>query len=399
MNSPFLQPIVSPSRQKQPAVIKALTGLAQQLGPGAKLPTARELSKALGITGATLTRCLEQLEGRGVLRCLQGSGIYVESGAMQKRIALVFGENFFSDRVSNFGSLLLKRCAHRASDHNEKFSFFLDAPAFHGVTDGSEVPVQQDLADALKQRKIDGIILVARSSVEQEVWLRSHGIPVMRTDSRLNSLPQTNDAVLFDYTKLIKMGVGRLAAAGCKTLGLIGALREHGEMFRQALAELGLQTCDRWVVHPTTDASYASSLHGPMGAEAARQMLAASHDGLGGTAQPDLPDGLLITDDVMALAALDFFASRGVDIGGRLKVASHSNKGSSLLARWEAKIYRLELNPEEMAISLLGRLESLMDGHPSSAPILIGPVLKEGKSAISPKLPRTTQAEVSLKSP
>jgi DNA-binding LacI/PurR family transcriptional regulator len=370
-----LQPIQSPARRKQPAVIKALTDLAQQLGPGAKLPTARELSKALGITGATLTRCLEQLEGRGVLRCLQGSGIYVESGVLQKRIALVFGENFFPARSDNFGSLLLKQCAHRVSEHNEKFSFYLDAPAFHGVIDGTDVPIQQDLADALKQGKIDGIILVARSSVEQEVWLRSHGIPVVRISARINSLPLTNDVVLFDYQKLIELGVACLAEAGCKTVGLIGAMQEHGDLFRKALADQGLHTCDQWMV---TDDASPSNIHGQVGREAAKQILSASNSRAGGLAQPDLPDGLLITDDGIAVGALDFFASRGVDIGGRLQIASHVNKGSFVLERWENKIFRLQFDPDKMASTLLNALESLMEGHPSSAPILIEPVLEEG---------------------
>ena len=380
MNSTLLQPISSPTRRKQPAVIKALTGLAQKLGPGAKLPTARELSKALGVTGATLTRCLEQLEGRGVLRCLQGSGIYVESGVMQKRIALVFGEKFFSPDSSNFGSLLLNQCALRASERNEKFSFFLDAPAFRGVTDGGKVPAHQDLADALKQGKIDGIILVSRSSVEQEIWLRSHGIPVVRTDSRRNSLPESNDVVYFNYEKLIHLGVARLAATGCKTVGLIGALREHGDLFRQALVTCGLQSSDRWILCPSTDASCASNVRGRVGSEAAQQLLAGSNVMAGGLARPDFPDGLLITDDIMALGALDFLASRGIDIGGRLKVVSHANKGSSVLVRWESKIFRLQLDPEEMACSLLGRLDSLMDGHPSSSQIFIEPILEEGRA-------------------
>jgi len=384
MNRIFLQPISSPARRKQPAVIKALTGLAQKLGPGAKLPVARELAKSLGITGATLTRCLEQLEGRGILRCLQGSGIYVADGVMQKRIALVFGENFFSDRSINFGSLLLSHCALRAADRNEKFSFFLDAPAFHGVTDGTDVPVQQDLADALKQGKIDGIILVARSSVEQEIWLRSHGIPVVRTDSRVDSLPETNDRVLFDYAKLCQLGMARLATAGCKTVGFIGSSRDHGDFFRKAVSSHGLKTKDRWILHPTDDASYVSSIHGQMGLEAAQQLLASSRKG--STALSSLPDGILISDDVMALGALDYLASRGVDIGGRLKVASHSNKASSVLARWETRIFRLQFDPDEMACSLLGRLESLMDGHPSSAPILITPVLNEEKPSAFSKL-------------
>ncbi|CAN5482024.1 hypothetical protein BH09VER1_BH09VER1_53830 [soil metagenome] len=366
-----LQSISNSSKRKHPAVVEALSELARELGPGAKLPTTRELAKALGVTGATLSRGLEQLESRGVLRCLQGSGVYVESGVLQKRVALVFGGDVFSPGSSEFGALLLKCCAKRASDHNERFSFFLDNLAFHGVMDGSAIPAHQDLSDALKMGKIDGILLVNRTSIEQEVWLRSHGIPVVRLDTSLDSRPLGSDVVIIDYDQMIHRGVTALAAAGCRTLGLLGVLAEHGSMFRATLAEQGLETRDLWVSHPAAVDFRASNSHEQIGREAARQLMADAASHGYGLEHVGLPDGLLITDDIMAVGALKLFDSLGVDIGGRLKVASHANKGSSILAPWESRITHLQSDPYEIAVTLLNTLESLMNGHPSSCQILI----------------------------
>jgi len=364
-----LQPISSPPRRKQPAVVEALLGLAQRLGPGAKLPTARELSKRLGVTGATLTRCLEQLEARGVLRCLQGSGIYVEAGVLQKRIALVFGRNIFSAGSSSFGSLVLKHCIDRASEHNERFSFYLDTPVFHGVMNGSNVPAHQDLSDALNQGKLDGIILMSRNSVEQEAWLRSQGIPVVSAEARCGAFADSPGIVRFDYQELIRQGVDRLSGAGCRSVGLIGALREHEEMFRNALQARGIPVKEKWIISPPTEEPIPAEDLSAYNAAAAKQFLAQC--GWSGTPS-DMPDGLLFTDDLMANAILPAFVAQGLRIGQDLKVCSHANKGSKTLAEWD--ILRVEFDPADMATGLFDVLEAAMAGTSLPSPYLIGPV-------------------------
>ena len=367
-----LQPISSPPRRKQPAVVEALLGLSQILGPGAKLPTARELSKRLGVTGATLTRCLEQLEARGVLRCLQGSGIYVEAGVHQKRVALVFGRNIFSAGSSAFGSLVLKHCIDRASEHNERFSFFLDTPAFHGVMNGSDVPAHQDLSDALNQGKLDGIILVARNSVEQEVWLRSQGIPVVTAGGiRRGAIANNPGIVCFDYQELIRQGVDRLRGAGCRTVGLIGALREHEEILRNALQARGIPVKEKWIISPPTDEPIPEEDLPAYNAAVAKQFLAQC--GWSARSTPsDLPDGLLLTDDLMANSILPALAGQGLRIGQDLKICSHANKGSETLAEWG--ILRVEFDPADMATALFDVLEAAMAGTTLPSPYLIGPV-------------------------
>ncbi|XHR31079.1 MAG: substrate-binding domain-containing protein [Chthoniobacteraceae bacterium] len=357
-----LQPIPGNSRHKQPLVIEALTDLARRLGPEAKLPTARELSRALGVTGATLARCLEQLEGRGVLRCLQGSGIYVEAGVMQKRVALVFGENIFSAATSQFGSLLLQYSVARATASNERFSFFLDTPASNGVINGSSVPVHQDLVDAVKDGKIDGIILVARSSVEQEAWLRSQGIPLVTAKARSGAFVE--GCFDFDYRKLICLGVENLVKAGCRTVGLFGAMAEHKEMFCAALKSFGLPEKTLWIDAPINDDhSFPAELHEQFGSEMAKRFLVnCGCRTKKSIATADLPEGLVISDDMMALGALPVLARNGIKLGKQLKVASHCNKGSSTLSAWENVITLLPFDPEEMVAALFKDLEAQMNG-------------------------------------
>lgn len=364
----LLSPIAGDSRRKQSLVAEAVEELAKKLGPDAKLPTTREMAAALEVTGATLALALRELEGRGILHCRHGSGIYVAPGAAQKRVGLIFGENIFSPGASEFGSLMLRYCETRAAQRNERFSFFLDRPALHGEMNGAAVPAHQDLVDALKGGRLNGLIIVGRSSEEQERWLRAQGIPVVRAVARLGSCMVESGAVSFDYQELIAQGVERLRKAGCRTVGLLAPLREHGEMFRAVLHARGMTAAERWIVRPDTDDSFASELHDEMGREFARRLL----DGTPGDGA--LPDGLLITDDMMASGALPELQKAGLKIGRDLKVASHANKGSRLLAKWDKAIFRVEFDPAQAAEAMFQSLEALMNGESSGRAAFVEPI-------------------------
>ncbi|MFZ4388055.1 MAG: substrate-binding domain-containing protein [Chthoniobacterales bacterium] len=351
-------------------MIAALQILAQQIGPGGKLPTTRKLSRDMNITGATLARCLEQLEMRGVLKCVQGSGIYVEAGVNQKRIALVFGRNIFSAEASSFGALVLKHCARRASEHNERFSFYLDTPAFNGLKD-SQIPAHQDLVDALNHRKIDGILLIARNSPEQEAWLRSHRIPVVCPDVTRSAVADDTAALWFDYQELIQQGVDRLSGTGCRSVGLISVLREHKEMFCNALQARGLSVKEKWIISPPGDKHIQEEDRAAYSAEVAKQFLAQCGWSARST-RSDLPDGLLLTDDMMTKTILPVFAGQGLRIGQDLKICSHANKGSETLVEWD--ILRVEFDPADITVALFDVLEAAMDGTPLPSPYIIRPV-------------------------
>lgn len=361
-------------RGKQQLVVTALTRLARKMGPGAKLPTARELAKALGITLATLTRCLERLEGQGILRCRQGSGIYVNASVDQKRVALVFGENIFSASVSQFGSLMLKHCAQRAADHNERFSFYLDTPSSTGVMDGGEVPAHQDLVDALKEGKLGGIIIITRSSAEQEAWLRSQGIPVVTIDIHADA---NEPGIKFDYQKLIELGIERLVRAGCKSVGLLGVLEEHQKIFQKALEKFDLSCEPEWILCKSATDWCTAESHEVFGYSGAEQLLKKSNWKPKSKKAAHLPDGILVTDDMMARGALSALSAQGVAVGKDLKVCSHTNKGSAVLAKWESMILRVQFDPEDVASGLFDMLEALMSGKSRLPHHLISPISEE----------------------
>ena len=352
-------------RSKQPEVIAALVAMAEKLGPGAKLPTARELMRTLGVASSTLMRYVGILERRRVLRSRQGSGIYVDERVGHKCVAVVFGEDIFSRNASEFGSIVLRCCALRAAQHNERFTFSLDLP---GVVKTPAVPAILDIADAFHEGMVDGVILM--NGPKHEAWLRKQGVPVV-SGSPAEKNPQAN-VVSIDGRRLVQKGVENLCDAGCRTMGVIGLAPNFKKWFLTALQDRGLSVNDDWMVgnltgvserHPAFGEKYAGQFLQQCGWEKNR-------------ARANLPDGLLITDDMLALGVLPALAGRGVRIGRDIKICTHSNKGSQILAEWESDLLHVRFNPEDFVIALFDMLEDLMAGTPRSRKCLVGPMEK-----------------------
>ncbi|OSP56404.1 GntR family transcriptional regulator [Pseudoruegeria sp. SK021] len=63
---------------------------AGRYAPGVRLPPERQLAAQLGMAVGTLRKALKQLQMQGVIRAVQGSGNYVEVGALGPAIYALF---------------------------------------------------------------------------------------------------------------------------------------------------------------------------------------------------------------------------------------------------------------------------------------------------------------------
>lgn len=366
-----LKPIEKSARSKQARVMAEIHRLAKRLGPGAKLPTVRGLSKQLDVNSVTLNKCLEKLEARGVLWCRQGSGIYVAAGVNQKRIAMVFGANAFDRDTIGFGSLMVRHAAKFADHHSRRFGFFVSDLSTHGIQDGRPIPVHQDLANALRSGKIDGIILLSRNSAEQEEWLRSQGVPVLAIDTFQGEDPTTlrENVFYFDYESLIRQGVEELHTAGCRTMGFVTASLECEELFRTTLRQRQIPVQEHWILNCSEWLKDPLRSHESCGTEMAQRLLSECGRRAEGAG---LCDGLLISDDVIASGFLPVLASHGIRVGKDLVVCSHGNKGADALTGWN--ILRMQFDIEELASLVIDRMDALLASTPPFPAFLVKPI-------------------------
>lgn len=359
----------APSKREEVKLF--LRNEAQRVGGGGKLPTVLELRHELGVSKATVNSALEELELEGIVRRRRGSGIFASEDITQKRIGLVFGANIFEVGRSPFYSLLLARALARAASHGEKFSFYIDVP-----TEGGDpsFPAHQDLIDALARKRLHGILLVSRSSPEQEVWLRAQGVPLV-SDSPGPGVSKSHP-VAVDYAGIVRLGVRSLAEQGCRRIGLITCLgtgrsgRTQSAVYRATLAELGLPFHPErvWKRSGTELFNPNEGTRGDLGYRALLTMLEADRHAL---------DGVVIDDDMTTLGALAAATTLGVVVGSDLKIATHANKGSLTLIEHEPVLTLMEIDPDELVEAMFRELERLMDsGGTTPESWLVRPVLR-----------------------
>jgi DNA-binding LacI/PurR family transcriptional regulator len=347
MKIPKIQPIKA--RNKRPEIVESLTRLARRLGPKTRLPRTRELSKALGVTLATLDQGLRQLEERGLIERRPRSGIFVSPRILQRAVGMVLGCDIFSTKDGAFYSILLDRCAKRAASQRERFSFFLDLPNQNQSESG--LLVHQDLVDALTAGKLDGLLVAAIFGKDQQEWLRSQNVPAV-----CFNFDGSPGSVEVDMNEMIHMAAKELTKSGCRNLGLMAPVPPHAELFRRAAQDFGFSFEESWIFCGGGAGEYDS--YESMGKDYARQLLERGK----GASKRNLPQGLIITDDIVARGACPCFAHRQIVIGRDLKIASHCNKGSLVLTEWEGALIRCQFDPEEIAEAMFSMLETLMDG-------------------------------------
>ena len=349
-----LKPIAS--RKKVEAAQKALKDLALQLGAYNKMPTVREICKSLNISGVTAAHALALLGEQGVIVSRQGSGIYVSPRLYQKNIGLVFGSNPFAAGASPFCQLLVEGCQKRALSHNENFSYFLDIPQHLSP---EPQPVHADLAEALAKKRLDGILLAMRNSVEQETWLRQQGMPVVSFAGGVVK-PYQPGTIGFDVEELTSLAVKSLVHRGCRQLALVSVRRADVPAYEKAMQAMGLSLRSSQVINIQYLPSGQSREQA--GRQALEQILAAGPC-----------DGVVVTDDMFAVGVIAAARQQNLVVGRDILIATHANRGSVTLQPSEDFLIRVEVDPGEIVEAMFGFLEQLMtektEAHGAAIPL------------------------------
>lgn len=328
--------------------------MANEYGPGMKLPTAQQLAEKLGVTLTTLDRSLAKLEAKGTISRRQGSGIYVSNNLLDLRIGMVFGRNIFQLGGSAFYLLMLQHCEKLAEAEQKQFSFFLSPN--HRAIPHDTGQFNPELAASLKQDKLDGLLLCEINNDEYEKWIASKGIPTVAL-APSKHFP----TVGIDSEQLIRDSVAHLASQGCQTIGLMGILSRHYEFFEKAAAQHNLTIQHEAVIHPEDEKDPPFDTHEPLGREWMRLCL----ERCGG--KEGLPDGIVMTDDLLARGACRHLKDQNIQPGKDLKIVSHANKGSLSLEYWQDHITLAEVDPDHMVHKMFELLEDQIAGRKLSS--------------------------------
>lgn len=375
MSPPKLSPVQH--QTKTQALSAYLIEYAHSIGPGNKFPPMQKLSEELEVSVMTLHRALSELEAQGIITRKQGSGTYVSPHLRQRTVGLVYDRDIFQVGASPFCGLLVEEARHRADSSHEKFSFYLAMPAVAGL------PVHEDLADAIRERRLQGILFVGEQNPEAVDWLLRQEMPTVA----LSYTPIAPWRVKIDHPSVVRLGVETLVGQGCRRIGLwipsgVGIGSSGGEKsfpeldaFRLALKKHGLpfKAQNVWNIDKLTGTVETKPHESNQ-----EQGFRAVFEVFGNATQPkEQLDGLVILDDMMTRGALVALSKVGISVGSDLQLATHTNRGSTALSGYESDISIIEIDPAEIIQAMFEMLETLMDGKtPAVSPVSIEPKLR-----------------------
>jgi DNA-binding LacI/PurR family transcriptional regulator len=328
-----------------------LETLANRLGPDEKLPAIRDLAENYGVSLNTLVGVLDELENLNIVYRRAGKGVFV-SPSRPRTIWLICNPYYFAHNHSPFWDVLVEEAHIRASNGNENLSMHFSLPI-----GGIDFALHQTLVEEIKTGKVQGIIAVGLN-VPTIQWIEEQGVPCIAYAGRASHI------VAQDYGIMVRLGVKALVERGCRRLSLwrhaepIGeSVRENcpvTEMFVDSVRSFGLEPDPALIKN--SEHLLATQRVAPRDKQGYQTAFEVFDTG------EEWPDGVLITEDIMAHGALLALAKLGIRPGRDMLIASHSNRGTSVLLGSEEDIIRLEFDPAEIVQNLFEMLEILMSG-------------------------------------
>ena len=363
---------ISPKRHqsKTQLVYSQLASLAAELGPNGKFPTVVELRTKLGVSLTTLDGALRELEKRGVIYRMQGIGVFV-APERQKTIGLVYAVR--QTYGSPFWDMLVDEMRQRAEVGQERFRIYMTHPM-----PGKEIPLSDDLIDDVGQGHLDGVIFVGDQNPQGVVWLESQKVPIVNFANTIGHY-----RVTIPREAMVAMGARELSRRGCRRIGLWVPFgsgfryshRHHQsdavDIFQASLESEDLPFREEWVWR------LGDVLHKPQEAGSYQEQgHRAVQEVYAGKALEEVPDGIVILNDLMTRGALVAFNELGVQVGEDVAIATQTNKNSTILMGYESVLTRMEVDPGAVARAMFQVLETLMNGEvPIQNPHAIEPII------------------------
>lgn len=356
-----------------------LLALAHQLGPDAKLPTVTEMRLSLGVSMATLSTVLEDLEARNVICRRHGVGVFV-SPQLNKSIVLICDSSFFrSAGHSPFWDMTVDAARARAQDRREEFSCHFTLPHILGRSH-TEVQLHRGLMEEIAGEQVQGVLGIGLDAATAE-WIEAQNVPFVAFAGPAQA------QVRLDMRDQFRMAIDALVRQGCRRIGFWSFvtpyrrttqsdLQNKLQLFRDALQDAGVPF-DADLVQNNNDLlkveSYTEVSQQAQGYRAALAACSGSNR----------PDGVFIDSDMVTHGALIALSQMGIVPGYDLQVASHANRNSAILMGSEKQITLLEIDPHEVVQCMFDLLEQRMSGeHPEEQTVFVSPRVKERPAGV-----------------
>lgn len=386
-------PVPSGVSSRHSQVASRLEALARRLGPGAKLPRVSQLCAEFGVSARTLDAALRELEAAGLIERRHAVGIFcterVKSRSRAPRLALICQPACFqSAEHSPVWDQLLGLLQERAAHDGLEFDCFFTR---HAKYEGGETlpPMVQS---ALEHGELDGVLGLELPDTVAKSIMALH-VPLVALFS------YGHVSVGVDSGQQVALGVNELARRGARRLVLWQPITPHSvkaSLLLQGLARepfVAAMRAQGLAVESSPWRSVADTvdvLNAPV-EFTLEQGIRLAHETFSAP-RSAWPDGLVITDDMMARGALLALRQLGVRVGRDVQLAVHTNRNSPVLLG-EDDLIQIEIDPAELVETMWHHLNQLLEeGLPAEplevrcAPYLLPPSLSTPRFRARPSM-------------
>lgn len=312
------------------------------LNPGDPLTPVAELRKRYNVSQPTIERVIQELRNEGYVESRRGSRIVTTPLAKIRRIGVVCCGDLLHASVPRFSNGLLLCLQTEARPVDMMASYYLHETRPQGQFVMDQLHVDADAG------RIDGIIAIGFGSTPHEWGPAVRRLPM----ASLSSSDAWPHRVVIDYVRILDRGIKALMATGCRRIATFSSEcgKPDTEFIQRVFVTHGLEYRHDW--HLRWRGYKWLDLTGY------REFVRLWNS------WTDKPDGLVCLDDNVTSGLVHAACDLGIQLGQTLHVASHANKGMSDFEN--APVIRLEIDPQQVARSLLGQMTHLFD-HPSSS--------------------------------
>ena len=326
--------------------VKALI-VAGELAPGMEIPSTRRLAALWGVDAATVHAALSDLVKERLVIRRHGKGTFVAQKIKRlHRVGLYIDMASLSDPTKWFVRSVLVEIQRQLMARGVTVQAWMDPRP-----KADQGTVWTDLEASARRKEIQGLILLD-CTLPILKWAQALPIPLAAITPE--KLPF---AISCDSTQLFELGMRKLAADGCRSLGLITVhpmVAVYENYYKQLIERAechGLKIKNSWIRIPPGPIGIA-------GFELARFGYRAFHALWD---QANRPDGLIIEPDIVAEGAMMAMLQRGVRVPEDIKVVFHRNESHEYLCPFPAT--QVITSEKDYAAALIEQVERQVAGE------------------------------------
>ena len=314
--------------------------------PKTKLPSVVAGAELVGVHRLTIAEAYKRLADEGLVEIKRSVGAFVKSQVRKAEYAFFTGT---PQRQHTFMEALCLALSSRLAGEGP--------PLRSHLVERDEMLLPRFLEtvhDMARSGRLSGAFMVNLTPewvLKAESILSNYAIPMIHFSSR----KVAKQSILTDLPKGVRRGTQWLAECGCRNLVNISI---HSVDPYTADREAFVATCEALGI-----AYRELALPFRPGRSSADFELFGKEAGEKLVHLPSLPDGLLITDDVIGRGVLSAIVRLGLDVPDALQVCTLARKGDSYPSVFGLPVARLEVDCAVLAEAACDMMRALCNGE------------------------------------